>query len=77
MDICKDKSDKDYGEISTIDKNLENGCYIVKWTRGSYTLQYCHKIGRYVIKAVKLVCDAVYLNPFDNSKQWYNLYGWK
>ena len=26
--------DKNYGEISTIDKHAENGYYLVKWTVG-------------------------------------------
>ena len=36
LDICKDISDKDYGEISTIDRNAENGYSLVKWTSDSY-----------------------------------------
>ena len=31
-------------------------------------------MGRYVIKAGDLVCDALYLIPFDNFKQWYKPY---
>ena len=43
---------------------------MIKYTSGSYTLQYSHKIVRGIIKAVELVCDAVYLNPLDNSNKW-------
>ena len=72
--IGRDISDNDYGEISTIDKNTENWYYLVQWTSDSYTFQYSHKIGRDVIKAVGLVCDAVYLNSSYNFNQWYNPY---
>ena len=55
-------------------KNAEKWYYIVKFKSDSYTLQYYHNIGRYVIKSGKLVCDAVYLNPLSNFKQWYTTY---
>ena len=48
--------------------------YLVKLTSDSYTLQSSNSIVRYFIKAGELVCDAVYLNPFSNFKQWYNTY---
>ena len=67
----------DYGKISTIDKNSENGYYIVKWTNGSFTLQSYNNILINNIKAVQLVCNAVYLNPLSNFKQWYTTYGKK
>ena len=41
-------SDNNYGAISTIDKNSENGYYIVKWTNDSYNFQYTIKIGIYL-----------------------------
>ena len=31
-------------------------------------------MGKYVIKADKLVCDAVYLNPLTSFNQWYTHY---
>ena len=37
-------------------------------------MQYYNKIGIYFIKAGELVCDAVYLNPLANFKQWYTPY---
>ena len=43
----------------------------------SYTLQYYHKIGRDVIKAGELVCNAVYLKPLNNFNQWYTPHGGK
>ena len=43
-------SDKYYCEISTIDKNIESGYYIVKWKSESYTLQYYQKLEKDVIK---------------------------
>ena len=48
---------------------------LVKWTSDSYILRYYHIIGGYFIEAGDLVCDAVYLNLFDNFKQWYTTYG--
>ena len=42
----------------------------MRWKSGIYTLQSSHKIGRYVIKARELVCDAVHLNPFANLDKW-------
>ena len=30
--------------------------------------------GRDYITTGELMCDAVYLNPFDNFKQWYTLH---
>ena len=48
--------------------------YLAKWKIDGYTLQYSHKIERYVIKSGQLVCDAVYLNPFANFNQWYKPY---
>ena len=47
---------------------------LVKWKSNSYTLHYYHKIGRDVINIGELVCDAVYLIPVSNIKQWYNIY---
>ena len=38
-------------------------------------MRYYHKIGKDVIKAGDLMCDAVYLNLLDNYKQWYTHYG--
>ena len=70
LSVGKDISDSNYGEISTVDKNAENGYYLVKWTSYSYTLHSSHKIFRDVIKAISLVSDAVYLNPFANFKKW-------
>ena len=57
-----------------MDKNAENGYYLDKWISDSYTLQYYHKIGRDFIKASELMYDALYLNPYSNSKQWYTPY---
>ena len=37
LNIGKDISDNNYGEASTIDKNVENEYYLVKWTGGSYS----------------------------------------
>ena len=37
-------------------------------------MHYFHNIGIHVIKAGELVCDAVYLNLFDNFKQFYTPY---
>ena len=37
LTIHKNICDNDYGEISTIDKNAENGYYLVNWTSLSYT----------------------------------------
>ena len=34
-----------------------------------------HKIGIYIIKDGDLLCDTLYLNPFDDFNQWYNLHG--
>ena len=50
LNIGKDRSDNYYGETSKIDKNAENGYYLVKWTSDSYTFQYSHMIGRDFIK---------------------------
>ena len=52
-------------------KDAENGYHIVQQTSNSYTFQYSHNIVKDVINAGQLVCDAVNLNPFANSKQWY------
>ena len=71
----KDISDNNYGEASTIDKNVENEYYLVKWTGGSYSQQYFHKMGGYFIKAGELMFETVYLNKFNNFKKWYTLYG--
>ena len=68
-------SDNNFGAISTIDKNEENGYYIVKWKSDSYNVQSSHKIGINFIKAGELVFDVVYFNPFANSKQRYTPYG--
>ena len=46
---------------------------LVKRISNSYTLQSSHKIGRDVIKVGELVCDAVYLIPVANIKQWYTI----
>ena len=46
---------------------------IFKWTRNRYTLNYSYKIGGDVINVGKFVRDAVYLIPFANIKQWYNI----
>ena len=51
-----------------MDKNSENGYYLVKWTGGSYTFQASRKILSDVIKAGELVCDTLYLNPFAKFK---------
>ena len=59
----------------TIENNVENIYFLVKWTSDSYTLQYSPKIGRQFIKADELACYSVYLNTFDNFKQWYTPYG--
>ena len=56
-------------------KNSENWYYLVKWTSGSYNLNYYHNIGRYIIKTGELVCDVEYLNSFANFRKWYNPYG--
>ena len=40
-------------------KNAEIGYYLVKYTSDSYTFKSYHKIGKYIIKAGELVCDAV------------------
>ena len=61
-------------EIFNTWQNAENWYYLVKWTSGSYTLQYSHNIVRDVIKAGELMCDAEYLNPFDYFKQSYITY---
>ena len=74
LKIGKDISDNDYRSVSKIDKNAENRYYLVKWKSDSYTFQYSNKTGRDVIKAGKLVGDAVYLNPFASFKQWYTPY---
>ena len=55
-------------------KKSEGECYLFKCTSESYTFQYYHKLGTNVIKNGELVCDAVYLNPLANFKQWYNSY---
>ena len=47
---------------------------LVKWTSNSYTFQSYCRIGMDGIKVGELVCDAVYLNPFDYPKQWYTTY---
>ena len=74
INIGKDISDNYYEEISTIEKNAENEYYLVKWKIDSYNLQYSHNIVKDMIKNVDLVCDALYLNPFVNFKQWYTPY---
>ena len=38
-------------------------------------MQSSHKIGRDVINAGYFMFDVVYLNLFDNLKQWYTPYG--
>ena len=53
---------------------MRNRYYLVKLTSASYTFHSYHKIRRYVIKAGELVYDSVYLNIFDNFKQWYTPY---
>ena len=40
----KDIRDNDYGAISTIGKNAENGYHLVNQTSDIYTQQYYHKI---------------------------------
>ena len=77
LDSGKYISDNDYEEISTIDKNAENWYSVVKGKSDSYNLEYYHKIGIDFIKYGDLVCDAVYFNPFANSKQLYRPYGEK
>ena len=37
-------------------------------------MHYSHHIVIDVIKAGELLCDAVYLNPFANHRQWYTTY---
>ena len=69
LNIGKDISENDYGAISIIDKNAETGYYFVKWTSDSYTFQYSNKIVRDMIKAVYLVCDALYANSSANFKK--------
>ena len=39
-----------------------------------YFFQYLNNIGKYVIKANQLVCDAVYLYTIAIFKQWYDTY---
>ena len=46
----------------------------VKRESDIYTFHCSRKIGRDIIKVGKLVCDAVYLNPLSNFKQWYTTY---
>ena len=70
LNIEEDLSDNYYGAISKIYENVENWYYLAKWKSFSSTLQYYHKIEIYVINADELLCDAVYLNPFSNNKQW-------
>ena len=72
--FCRDISNKDYGTVSTIDKNSESGYYPVKWTSKSYNFKSSHKLGKYVIKAGELVCDSLYLNPLANFNQCYTPY---
>ena len=72
--IRKDISDNYYGAISIIEINAENWYYLVKWKSARYNLHYSHKTGKYVIKTGDLVCYPVYLNPFENFKQWYTPY---
>ena len=44
LNIGKDISDNNYREILTIDKNEENGYYLVKWISDSYNFNSYHKI---------------------------------
>ena len=46
LNIRKDISDNDYGEISKIEKNVECGYYLVEFTCGNYTFQSSHRIGK-------------------------------
>ena len=45
-----------------------------KWTRNSFIFKSSHKIGRDFINVDELVCDALYLSPVANIKQWYTSY---
>ena len=74
LNIGVDISDKYYSAISTIDKNLESGYYIVKRIIDIYTLESSNTLGKYFIETDELVCDAVYLNLFTNFKKWCNRY---
>ena len=38
-------------------------------------MQYYHKIGIDVIKAVQFMCDELFFNPADTFKEWYTTYG--
>ena len=70
LNIGKDISENDYGAISIIDKNAETGYYFVKWTSDSYTFQYNNNTGIDFIRSSDLVFYLLYLNSFDNFKQW-------
>ena len=56
-------SDKYYDAIYTIDKNTIIEYDLIIWLLFS-------KVGKYVINACELVCDAVYLNLLANFKRW-------
>ena len=43
--------DKNYGVISTIDKNAESGFFLLNVQVIVYLFQYLNNIGKYVIKA--------------------------
>ena len=50
LNSVRNISDNNYGALSTIHENAENGYYLVKWTSDSYTFQYSHMIRRDFIK---------------------------
>ena len=50
LNTGKDISENDYEAISTIDKNLECGYYLVQLTSDSYTFQSSYKIGKILIR---------------------------
>jgi hypothetical protein len=55
-----------YGAVMTEDKAI-HGYYLVQWTSMPYTLQEEtdeFKVGEHI-------CDATYLNPVGQARNWY------
>ena len=72
LNIGRYISDNYYRKFYTIDKNLECGYYLVKFTSDSYTLQYFREILKYLIKYGEMMCDSVYISIQPSSMPPYH-----